>query len=197
MRKKAYFLFFTLFVILGCINKNKDNLTKTDRNTQFLESKSDSGYLSLTDSTMKTQKYGKGYYAEIVVVEDSKFIDDIENLIKDNKCINRRADLILDYTDENSYIFLWQSNIKNNVHIYERENKNIYITFLNNNPLFIIFNEVDKLDLLIRKTGFKIDLDEYLNNYAFVAHHLSYWYLSKKKEGGVEVIREMLVNCNK
>lgn len=190
-------MLLVLFVTFSCMNGNNNNLVNGNQNTPLLESKPDNGDLLLTDSTTKAQKRDSVYFAEIIEIENSKFINDIENLIKDNECINRNADLILDYTDKSGYLLLWQSSLKNSAHLYKSENKSIYVTSLNNNPFYILFTEENKPDLPIRKTGNIVDLSEYLANYIFVAHHFSYWYLARNKDGGAEIIKEIPVNCKK
>lgn len=181
-------VFFLISVILfSCTNRNENILKEKETNNRVL----DNSKLLVNDSMNETKKF----YAEIIVIENSYFIDDLKNLIKDNDCISRRTDLILDYSDKSGYILLWQSNVKNLVQIINAGNKNVYITFINNRPIFIVFKGSEELNLDIRKTGYKVDLSEYLDNYFLAAPELSYWHLKKKIGGGIEIVNEVLISC--
>ncbi len=132
------------------------------------------------------------FYASVVVIEDSDLINAINTLIVDNKCINKRADLYLDYR-KNDYFILGQGSIRQYTRLFKKEDVKVYMTFLNNNPLFIFSN--DDKNLPIRKTEFKIDLSDFLEVYDYSIRDLSYWIL--KEEGGeTKVIKEVLFGCD-
>ncbi len=132
------------------------------------------------------------FYASVVVIEDSNLIKIIESLLVNNNCVNKRADLYLDYRKAD-YLTLGQGSIKQKVRFFKKDGVKIYMTFLNNNPFFI-FSKEEK-NLPIRKTDFKVDLNEFLEVYDYSIRDLSYWIL-KEREGKVEVIKEVLIGCN-
>lgn len=132
------------------------------------------------------------FYAEIVVIEDSNLIKTIDSLIVDNNCINKRADLYLDYR-KSDYLILGQGSLKQYIRLFKKEDVKVYMTFLNNNPFFIFSKEEKKLP--IRKTDFKVDLSEFLGVYDYSVRDLSYWIL-KEQKGKMEVIKEVLFSCN-
>lgn len=142
--------------------------------------------------TVFCQDEENSFYAEIVVIEDSNLIKTIDSLIVDNNCINKRADLYLDYR-KNDYIILGQTDIRKYIATFKKDGVKLYMTFLNNNPFFIFSNE--EKNLPIRKTDFKVDLSEFLDFYSFAIHDLSSWILIERN-GKMEVIKEILFSCN-
>lgn len=150
-----------------------------------------------TDLSVHLQKDEVHYFAEVIVIEDINFTRDLENLTHNNSCINPRSNLILDYTDKSGYLLLWQTNIKNMIHILSWENKKLYITYLNDQTIYIVFRDETELGFQVIKTGERIDLSEYLEHNFLVAHELSYWFLKLKNEGGLEIVHEVLIYCGK
>ncbi|HUH35967.1 MAG TPA: hypothetical protein VL022_09065 [Moheibacter sp.] len=89
------------------------------------------GYLVFSQDSETT------YHAEVVNIEDLFLIQTLETLISNNKCINERADLYLDYRNED-YLILGQFDLGARVNQLKKKHEKVYMTFLNNHPLFIL-----------------------------------------------------------
>lgn len=147
--------------------------------------------LTSINCTAFCQDEVNSFYASIVVIEDSNLIKTIDSLIVDNNCINKRADLYLDYRKSN-HLILGQGSIKQYIRLFKKKSVKVYFTFLNNNPFFIFSNEEENLP--IRKTDFKIDLSEFLDVYDYSIRDLSSWYLMKSNEN-YKIVYENLFSC--
>lgn len=139
------------------------------------------------------QNKENSFYAEIVIIEDLNLINTIDSLLLNNNCVIKRADLYLDYRKSDYYLILGQGSIKQYARFFKEDSVKIFMTFLNNNPFFILSKESDNLP--IRKTDFKVDLSEFLNVYDYSIRDLSYWIL-KEQDKKMEVIKEVLIGCN-
>ena len=134
----------------------------------------------------------KNHTSEIVYLKDSNLKIIIKEIIKkDSFCKTYDVQWSIEFLNNNK-ILITKYSLENL--IASKGIDNIYTTIIDDNVFFL--NGNINFNNIFSKSGYSVDLIEFLNKINFSTIDYSFWIIQKKSDSKYEIIKEKKYKCD-